>query len=279
MTCTIEQICQAHGLTRQAFYQMRQRRDDRREREQAALELVRQERQLQPRLGTRKLYQMYQASFQELGIGRDKLFALLRREGLLLKPRRQRRSTTNSRHRLRRFENLVREREPTGCNEVWVADLTYLETKGGFRYAAFIMDAYSRKIIGYDLSASLALEGSLRAVQQALDEAGNDAAGVIHHSDQGVQYCSHPYVQLLEEQGAQVSMAAVGNPYENAQAERVIGTLKREYFLDVLFESEEALRQALDETIRLYNERRPHLALDYATPAEIHARTPMKLAA
>lgn len=270
---TVEAICQAHGITRQAFYQHRTRRERRRKREQKALRLVRAEREKQPRIGTRKLYSMYKERFRALRYGRDKLFELLRRENLLVRRPRRTVRTTDSRHRFRVYQNLTTDRTPQRIHEVWVADLTYIETKEGVRYASVLMDAYSRKIVGYHLSDRLTLEGPRQALKQALRDVGENAEGLIHHSDQGVQYCSASYVGLLEAHRVRVSMAAVGNPYENAKAERVIGTLKREYLLEDIFQSETQAREALSEAVALYNRRRPHLSLDYKTPSEVHKNT------
>jgi transposase InsO family protein len=270
---TVEALCQAHRITRQAFYQHRKRRTKRRRRAEEALQIVRTEREAQPRIGTRKLYRMYTERFRDLGYGRDKLFDLLREEGLLVSPPDRTVRTTDSAHRFRVYENLTRDYVPQGRNDVWVADLTYIETTEGFRYASVLMDAYSRKIVGYHLSDRLTLEGPREALKHALQEAGDEAEGLIHHSDQGVQYCSAPYVNLLEDHDATVSMAAVGNPYENAKAERVIGTLKREYLLDGVFQSEAQARAALSEAVALYNRRRPHLALDYQTPSAVHEQS------
>jgi transposase InsO family protein len=158
-----------------------------------------------------------------------------------------------------------------------VADLTYISTKDGFRYASLIMDAASRKIVGYKLSASLSLEGASRrsrgALADAPEEATDEEEGLIHHSARGVQPCgSAPYTGELRSAGAKVSMAAVGNPYENAQAERArVGTLKREYLMNSLFASEQQAREVLSEAVRLYNQERPHEALGYDTPAAAHS--------
>lgn len=281
---TVEAICQAHGISRQAFYQRRKRHKKRREREAEALQIVRSERADHPRMGTRKLYQMHTERFRELNIGRDKLFDLLRREGLLVDPPRRTTRTTDSAHRFGVYDNLIEDVDPQAPGEVWVADLTYLDTAEGFCYASILMDAYSRKIVGWNLSDRLTLEGPLEALKEALSEAGAEAGGdaeadgdadggiegLIHHSDRGVQYCSTPYVSHLADHDVQISMAAVGDPYQNAKAERVIGTLKREYLLDGRFQSEQQARKALAEAVRLYNQERPHLALDYQTPAEVH---------
>lgn len=267
----MEQICQAFGMSRQAYYQGRRRRARRRSREKRALKLVRQERRLQPRLGTRKLYDMYYKSLRHLRIGRDKLFGLLRRAGLLVRRRRRRRPrTTQSAHALDTRKNLLEEAEaPTGPGQVWVADITYVPTGSGFSYASLITDSYSRKIVGYDLSRSLALEGSVRALRMAL-KAHPPEEGFIHHSDRGIQYCSDDYQRLAEKAGAALSMTRGGDPYANALAERVNGTIKVEYGLEDRWASYDEAKRALKEVVDLYNNRRPHDALDNKTPTWVH---------
>ena len=275
---SVEAICGAHGISRQAYYQGRERHQVRRVRQEEALKVVRAERRMLPRLGTRKLYHLHRDAFSMLKIGRDALFGLLREHELLIARKRSKRRTTDSRHGLLTYQNLIKDHPPRRPNEVFVADITYLETVEGFRYVALITDAYSRKIVGYDLSASLSIEGSLRALKMALAQVG-DVRGLIHHSDRGVQYCSHAYVELLAEHQARVSMAEVGNPYENALAERVNGILKGEFFLDSLFATEAQARAVLEQAVWLYNERRPHLSLGYRTPSQVHAMAPVKQAA
>jgi transposase InsO family protein len=151
---------------------------------------------------------------------------------------------------------------PTRPNEVFVADLTYIETLEGFRYAALVTDAYSRKIVGFDLSLSLSVEGSLRALEMALRQTRKrERRSLIHHSDRGVQYCCRAYRRRLRRAGVRASMSATGDPYENALAERVNGILKLELGLDAVFISEAQVQRVLKQAARLYNERRPHLSL------------------
>lgn len=153
---------------------------------------------------------------------------------------------------------------------MFVSDITYLATLEGFSYLALITDAYSRKIVGYDLSSSLSIEGSLRALKMALSQSSK-LDGLIHHSDRGVQYCAYAYTDQLHDCGARISMAETGNPYENAQAERVNGILKQEYGLDAVFVSRYVVERGVHEAVRLYNEKRPHLALNYRKPSQVHA--------
>lgn len=234
------------------------------------MEMVQGIRERHPRLGGRKLYHELRQAMSSLGItrGRDAFFAVLGKYDLLVPAKRSRRRTTRS--GLWRCPNLLAELKVKRIHQAWIADITYITTEGGFVYLALITDVYSRYIVGDDLSSSLAVEGCLRALEQALRESqGGSLQGLIHHSDHGVQYTSEKYRENLDEVQAQSSMGEVGNCYENAMAERVIGILKDEYALDALFVNERQARHAAKEAIWLYNNERPHLALDYQKPAEV----------
>lgn len=270
---TVAELTRTCGITRQAYYQAQARSRARTDADEQALELVAQVRSRHPKMGTRKLYWQHYESLRALGIGRDALFGLLRREGLLVERKPRRKRTTDSRHGFPTWQNLITDHKPSRPGEVFVADLTYIETLEGFRYLALVTDAYSRKIVGWDLSASLSVEGSLRALKMALKQTRpQERRGLIHHSDRGVQYCCHRYTDCLHQAGARVSMAEVGNPYENALAERINGILKQEYALDGIFASERQARRAVREAVWLYNEERPHLSLAYQKPSQVHAQ-------
>lgn len=273
----VEAVCGEHGITRQGYHQACRRAKEGEAREEEACKVVCKERAKQPQLGTRKLYKMYQAIMRRLKIGRDKLFDLLRREGLLVHRKRRSMGTTNWWHALRRYANLIKHFKPRGPNELWVSDMTYIPVGRGFAYASIVTDAFSRKIVGYYLARTLETEGPLKALRMALRDA-TSTQNLIHHSDQGVQYCSKQYVELLKRHGCQISMTSGGNPYENAMAERVNGTLKNEYLLAYGFNSLAEARRALAQAVRLYNQRRPHLSLAYETPAQVHNRGYVKAA-
>jgi transposase InsO family protein len=263
--------CDWFGISRQAYYQARQRRMQREAEDQLLLELVQGLRQRHPRMGGRKLYHELQEAMAALDIcrGRDVFFDLLREHDLLVSNKRSRRRTTRS--GLWRCPNLVIDLEIVQTQQVWVADITYLTTEQGFIYLALLTDAFSRFIVGYDLSTSLVAEGTLRALERAIAFTPSQALnGLIHHSDHGVQYTAWPYRDRLQSLGIQSSMGAVGNCYENALAERVIGTLKNEYALDDLFVDFRHALTAVKEAIWLYNYERPHLSLAYRKPAQVH---------
>jgi transposase InsO family protein len=150
-------------------------------------------------------------------------------------------------------------------NQVWVSDITYIRTVKGFCYLALITDLYSRKIVGHDLSDSLELSGCQRALQRALIKA-KPKAGLIHHSDRGIQYCSNQYTNELLKRKIKISMTEEKHCYENAVAERVNGILKDEFYLDQCFFNTKHAKLAAKSAIKLYNNKRLHLSLGYKTP-------------
>ena len=260
-------------MSRQNYYARRRERQRRRVDGDWVAELVRKERQLQPRVGTRKLQVLLQGELARAGVklGRDRLLEELRLRDLLVKPRgREYPRTTCSQHGLPIYPNLIQEREVSGPNEVWVGDLTYLRTREGFMYLSLLTDKASRKIVGYHCAESLETVGCLEALEMALKDlpAGSRP---IHHSDRGAQYCSHAYVNRLRERGLAVSMTEKHHAAENALAERVNGILKSEYALGMEFASKEQARRGVSEAVYWYNTRRPHTALGYRIPAVVHS--------
>jgi transposase InsO family protein len=258
------------GISRQAYYQHQLRRVVRQAMEKAVCEQVRQIRRRHPRMGTRKLWQELQPWLVAEGykVGRDRLFDILRKHDLLLKTRRRRRRTTWAGYW--RCPNLLAEMIVIRPNQAWVSDITYIETEQGFAYLFLVTDMFSRCIMGFDLSASLAVEGALRAFKMACRRAKGSLVGLIHHSDHGVQYTCHAYRQALTKRGIRSSMGEVGNCYDNAVAERMNGILKLEYGLDNRFISLRQARRAVREAKWLYNHERPHLSLKYQKPHQVY---------
>lgn len=267
---TISGLCRREGISRQAYYQACKRYKKRNADGKQVLEWVHEQRRKHPRMGGRKLYHRLKSKMVEAGIkmGRDRLFELLRRKGLLVRPRRSQKPHT-TKGAFTRWTNKLAGRNVNRPNQAWVADITYLRTRDGFCYLALISDKYSRKILGWDVAESLELEGALRALKQALDqvEGGNTP---IHHSDRGSQYRSHKYIQTLQDHKLTVSMTEENHCAENAQAERLNGILKNEYLLDQTFLSARQARQASRHAIELYNGDRPHLSLNYNAPDQVH---------
>lgn len=247
--------------------------------EEMVLVYVRGIRAAQPRMGTRKLYALLRTVIQENGIkmGRDKFYHVLGEHGLLVRPRRRHRVTTDSSHAYRKYPNLIKGREPGGPEQVWASDITYVPMGKEFAYVSLVTDQYSKRIMGFQVHETLEAEGPLRAMRMALKNRTHRETRLIHHSDQGIQYCCEEYVTLLKRNGISISMSAPGNPYENAIAERVNGVLKTEFYLDSHFETIAQVRKAAWEAIFLYNHHRPHASCDYMTPYQAHQQSgPLK---
>lgn len=262
-----EQVCNCFNSHRDAYYKCRARFKHRDIVEGQVIELVREERKLQSRVGTVKLLKELRPSFEELGlkIGRDQLFDILRAHDMLVKRKRFSCKTTDSYHRFHKYNNLIKDLKITAPNQVWVSDITYVRTVKGFCYLALITDLFSRKIVGYDISDSLELAGCLRALKKAIASA-RPKGGLIHHSDRGIQYCSNQYVSALKNTGIRISMTEENHCYENAIAERVNGILKDEFYLDQCFFSTQNAKRATKSAIDIYNNKRLHISLGYKTP-------------
>ena len=268
---SVARLCQRVGMSRQNFYAARRRRQRTQVDQDLIVQLVREHRCVHPRMGGRKLLKGLRPKLAMAGvaIGRDRLFDVLRAHDLLVEPKPGRPRTTQSRHALPVFRNLVAGLTLTGPNQVWVSDLTYISLERDFLYGAVIMDAFSRKIVGWHIGDTLEAQGCLAALDIALAHLPADARP-IHHSDRGCQYCCHAYVDRLAARGLPVSMTERNHCYETAQAERVIGILKQEYELDARFRTKADAVACFRQAIALYNHHRPHMALGYRVPAQVH---------
>jgi len=235
------------------------------------LHIVKKRRKSLPREGVRKLMKSLNNDFeiQQLKVGRDTLFKVLREHKMLTLRKKYSARTTNSYHRFYKYNNIIKDIEVTRPNQVWVSDITYIRTIKGFCYLALITDMHSRKIVGYDLSDSLELNGCVRALNKAVYQA-KSINGLIHHSDRGIQYCSNIYTQILKRKKIDISMTEENHCYENALAERVNGILKDEFYLDQTFMNVAHAKRATKNAINLYNEIRLHLSLDYKTPNMVY---------
>jgi len=258
--------------SRQSYYKALRTVEKRQIDGASLLSLIEPIRRIMPRLGGRKLYSMIREDLEKraLKIGRDRFFRWLKVRDLLVEPKRSFVVTTQSNHRFWVHKNLTENLKLTRSNQLWASDITYIRTQEGFCYLALITDAYSRKIVGYNFSDSLELEGCLRALKMATQTA-KDLTELVHHSDRGFQYCSNQYTQFLKKRGIRISMAAKGDCYENALAERVNGILKDEFNLDTTFKTKSHAARAVHQSIYIYNQRRPHWSIDLQTPNEKHA--------
>jgi transposase InsO family protein len=265
------QICAQFGITRQAHYHQVKRELQRQFEEEIILEMVRQVRRKHPRLGTRKMLEKIQPwlAVEGIQIGRDRLFSLLRERDLLVKHTKAYRRTTIPGHR--RTPNLLPGMVISQPNQVWVCDITYLEVEmGRFAYLFLLMDLYSRFIVGWHVASSLTADGAVNCLRMALKQLPKMERKLIHHSDHGVQYTSRPYMEILIRNSIHPSMGEVGNCYDNIFVERVIGTLKNEYYLDARFSDHHQVRSAAMQAIHNYNTDRPHLSLGMAVPHDVY---------
>lgn len=264
-------LCRLAGMSRQNYYKQRRVRERLSVDEQLVLELVRRERARQPRLGGRKLLHVLGAEFGQAGvsIGRDRFFALLGRFDLLIPRKRRAARTTDSRHGFAVYPNLAQSLALSAAHQLLVSDITYIRTLEGFMYLCLVMDAFSRTIVGFDCSDSLEMQGALCALSMAVKQLPAGAQA-MHHSDRGVQYCCRAYIDALKQSQMAISMTEANHCYENSQAERLNGTLKQEYGLGETFATKAPVRGAVSEAVMLYNHYRPHQALDYRVPMQVH---------
>jgi putative transposase len=236
---------------------------------------VKRIRQKHKRMGTRKLYELLEPFMLEhcIKIGRDALFNLLAANQMLVRKRKCRVQTTHSSHWLRKYPNLIKDFTPVNIEQLWVSDITYWKINTEvYLYISLITDAYSRKIVGYNVAETMEAIESAKALQMALASLREDAVSLklIHHSDRGLQYCSNKYVKLLQDKGIRISMTENGDPLENAIAERINGILKEEYLDHYETNNLEDAKKHLNYAINLYNNERPHMSISNLTPNKLH---------
>lgn len=265
----MDRLCGKVAMTRQNFYKQRTARQRQAVDDELIVQLVKRERALQSRLGGRKLHVVLKDELSKTGvsIGRDRFFGVLKSHNLLIEALPRSAKTTNSKHSLPVFRNLIQGTEVTAPNQVWVSDITYIRTDQNFVYLALIMDLFSRKIVGYHCGDTLEAIGCIKALDSALKEL---PAGQlpIHHSDRGSQYCCHAYVDRLGP--IPISMTEVNHCYENAHAERLNAIVKQEYGLGQTFRTKDQAYVAVDQAVWLYNTKRPHTSLNFQYPADVH---------
>jgi transposase InsO family protein len=258
------------GYTPQAYHKKTKQHLIKQVNEGIIVQQVHLLRKEQPRCGTRKLLLMLQPflTSHHIAIGRDHFFELLARYKLLVRKTKRSVHTTNSKHHFRRYPNLAKDFTPLKAHELWVSDITYIPLKGRFAYLFLITDAYSRKIVGFHVSDDMKVSSAVIALKKALDQKPA-ATIVIHHSDRGIQYCSHEYVGLLNQHHALISMTQSGDPLENAVAERVNGILKTELISSSYPDIDKAAL-SIARAVIVYNFKRRHSSLNYQLPNDVH---------
>ncbi|MEM6805596.1 MAG: IS3 family transposase [Bacteroidota bacterium] len=271
----MENLCRPFGKYRQSWYKATAHKEREEMKQMLVIDKVKRIRKELPRLGTEKLHVCLKEFLRQhqIKMGRDKLNEVLRSANLLVPKYRRRARTTNSNHVFRKYKNLIEGMIPLSANELWVSDITYIGVGCHFAYLSLITDAYSHKIVGWNLGKSLEAKGPIAALNMALKQRKDQSKTLIHHSDRGIQYCCHAYVEILEENQAQISMTQNGDPYENAIAERVNGMLKNEIFHTQGFPNFEMAMAEVERAIKAYNTLMPHRSCDMLTPQEAHQQS------
>ena len=271
-------FCSLFGYSKQAYYKQTRTGVKNEQMLLPTKDLVLLIRSQMPCLGTRKLYYLLKDQFdkQKIHIGRDKLFDLLRSENLLVRKRKKNIRTTNSKHWMLKYPNLIKQLDIIRPEQVWVADITYLKTREQTVYLHLLTDAYSKRIMGYELCDNLEAYSSHKALLMALKNRRYPDKGLVHHSDRGFQYCSKLYTNTLKNNNIEISMTENSDPYENAIAERVNGILKDEFGISEVFNDiEESIWQTY-QSINIYNNLRPHLSCNMLTPDKMHKQNKLK---
>jgi putative transposase len=238
------------------------------------VELVKKKRKRHKRKGGKKVHGELKLDFHAANIkcGRDKFFDILRQENLLVKYRKRFVSTTQSKHMFYKYSNIIKDLEINRAEQVFVSDITYIRTKQGFMYLFLITDAYSKQIMGWELSDNLKTINAIKALKMTIKNRIYPDRSLIHHSDRGLQYCNPAYTQILKDNGIAISMTTKYDPYENAVAERVNGILKTEYEIGEGFVGPKDAKRELKYAIWLYNTDRPHMSCRGLVPVEAHKR-------
>lgn len=274
---SISFACKLFGYDRQVYYRSKHRVNKGQQRAMIIKRMVMQKRKRMPRIGGKKLYHLLKTELNELGVGRDKFFDILRANQLLIKAKRRYSITTNSHHRFRKHKNLVEDLEIERPEQLWVSDITYIGDRENPKYLALVTDAYSKKIVGYDVSNSLSVSGSIKALNMAIKNRKYRGKKLIHHSDRGLQYCSDEYQRLLKEYRIKCSMTEKYDPYQNAVAERINGIIKQEFILGVKIKDLDLMKILISQSIEIYNKERPHLSCEMQTPEYMHKQDQIKI--
>ncbi len=274
---SISSTCELLGLSRQVYYRAIASKKKRQKIAVQVVDLVHSFRMELPRIGTRKLYHILKELLQELSVGRDRLFAILKTNHMLIKPKRSYHVTTNSHHRFKKHKNLINKVTVKRPEQIWVADITYIGTRQNPMYLSLVTDAYSKKIIGHYVSNTLEANSSVKALKQAIKNRSYAKRNLIHHSDRGLQYCSDDYQKMLNKNHIKCSMTQQYDPYENAIAERVNGILKQEFLINTNKVSIDLMKKIVYQSINLYNTKRPHLSCYMLTPEQMHKQNKVKI--
>lgn len=260
------------GISKQAYYKRIKSQNIKELKNIQILKIVQNIRKTHPRAGTRKLIEYIKEDLVEnnIKIGRDALFNLLRNNRLLVKKTKRFHITTDSKHFFYKSPNLLKDTEIKHSEQALVCDITYIKTDQGHAYLALATDPYSKKIMGYAIEDNMKVEMVKNALKMADKNRMFKTEKIIHHSDRGIQYCCPDYSSFAENLGFTLSTTQQYDPYENAVAERVNGILKYEYGLKHSFVNLKEAQKAVKQAVEIYNTKRIHWSLDFKTPEEVH---------
>ena len=279
---SINAACKLLGYARSTFFEVRSNGISKSEKdkiiEEFVLEKVREIRKEQKRCGGRKMYLMICKDPEKklYKFGRKRFFEILKKHDLLVKRRKRRAITTDSRLWRGQYPDLVKELIPSRPEQVWVADITYFRTKNGFIYGHLITDAYSKKLVGFEVSDNMKATSTLLALKMAVENRIYEEE-LIHHSDRGFQYLSRVYTDYLKKHKIKIRVTQDGSPYDNAIAERMNGILKDEFDFGDIFDDLEQAKKQLEEVAIIYNQKRLHTSNHYLTPNEMHLQRELKI--
>ena len=233
---------------------------------------VRKIRKLQPKYGILKVFKELSFFFHQQGIkmGRDRFFKLLKWNGMLVKKSKNFITTTNSKHRFFKSPNRILDLEIKQSEQVWVSDITYVKLQNDYAYLALVTDAYSKKIVGFNIDNHMRTELVVNALKMALKERSFPDRKIIHHSDRGIQYCSPEFERYTLKNDIILSNTQNSDPYENAVAERMNKTLKYEYGLKETLPDLKTAQKMIKEAVDIYNNERLHWSLNLKTPQQSH---------
>lgn len=265
------------GVNRQVYYRSIKTTKHKQQVATQVVEMVEKVRMRMPRIGTRKLYHLLHDELKELGVGRDRLFMIMKANNLQIVPKKQYHITTNSHHRFRKHKNLIDGIAIERPEQIWVSDITYIGNRQNPMYLSLVTDAYSKKIMGFNVSRSLNTSGVIAALKQAVKNRKYPGSHLIHHSDRGLQYCSNEYQQLLTINKIYCSMTESYDPYQNAIAERVNGILKQEFVLGISVADLKLMSKLITQSINIYNHERPHWSCWMNTPEQMHRQQTIKI--
>jgi transposase InsO family protein len=272
---SVDELCSFFEKSRQAYYQMLHRKDEANTDGEIIVSYVKECRKEMPKIGTRKLLHMLQPVLisSEIKCGRDKLFFLLGRTGLLQRRHRAKRCFTRSLPISQKFPNLIKDVDVDYPEQVWVSDTTGVPVRDGLGFLTLTTDMYSKQVMGYNMQRTRHGTGALATLRMALGKRCYPERQLTHHSDGGKEYFNCGFMRVLVDSHIKASCTAPSSPQENPVAERINGILKQEFLLVEENRSFDDILKFLPDAIRLYNERRPHTSIDYMTPAEAHRCT------